>query len=245
MFPIAHAYLMEQLIAAPTAMHYLGCVWPDMLFGGPLTHPQTHRQGRELLAFARQHDPAVVPFVQAALTHGSEPHGFDWYSDESYDVGAEKGYAFERARPFVPAIVAATGIDPEIGLWRAHNFIEMTFEIDLGRRFPHLGPAIRAACLDAPLVTQVTTFLAQFYGIDSAPLYTNIHNFQAAVALKSPDSQALAEKYSLQLQFKHNITNADVPAIAKILDQAWESIASDRDQFLATCVSQVASVLTL
>ena len=48
MFPIAHAWLVERLVAKPQPAHYLGCVWPDMLFESPLTHPQSHRSGMTL-----------------------------------------------------------------------------------------------------------------------------------------------------------------------------------------------------
>ena len=52
MFPIAHAWMIEQCAPAPTLAHYLGCVWPDMLYGSPLTHQQTHREGAALVVYA-------------------------------------------------------------------------------------------------------------------------------------------------------------------------------------------------
>ena len=89
MFPLAHAWLLARVVPKPTPAHYLGCVWPDMLFDSPLSHPQSHRSGAALAAYAQSladaEDAATLrAFVTGVLTHGSEPHGFDWYSDEEY-----------------------------------------------------------------------------------------------------------------------------------------------------------------
>lgn len=245
MFPIAHAYLMERLFAEPTPAHYLGCVWPDMLFTGPLTHTQTHKQGRDLLAFARAGAPDIVPFVRAALTHMADPHGFDWFSDEQYDPGAAKGYAFVRAQPFAGDVVAATKVDPKDGLWKAHNFVEMSFEAALGQRFPHLGRAMAAACADRDLVASVTAPLARHFGQPAAALAENIFRFPATVALDVPTSLDLARAYATQLHFKHQIDDPDIPAMVGIIDRVWVAIAPDRETFLHTCVRAVAAVLDL
>ncbi|MDE3231142.1 MAG: hypothetical protein KGO05_14785 [Chloroflexota bacterium] len=55
MFPIAHGWLLARLTddGSPTPAAFLGCVWPDMLFGSPLTHKQSHTSGEALLDFAR------------------------------------------------------------------------------------------------------------------------------------------------------------------------------------------------
>lgn len=243
MFPIAHAYLMERIFPAPTPQHYLGCVWPDMLWTGPLTHTQTHRECLGLLDDVRAHAPAVVPFVRAALSHGAEPHGFDWYSDEAYDPGAPKGYAFERARPFVADVVAATKVDPKDGLWKAHNFVEMSFEMALGRAYPHLGPAVAAACGDAALIRQVTEPTAAHFGVAAASLADNIARFPSSVALDQPTSLDLARAYTIQLDFKHGVKDPDVPAMAAIIDQIWDAIAPDREAYLEYCVREVAAML--
>jgi hypothetical protein len=243
MFPIAHAYLMERIFANPTLQHYLGCVWPDMLWTGPLTHHQTHREGLALNDFARDQAPEIVPFVRAALSHGTEPHGFDWFSDEAYDPGASKGYAFERARPFVDDIVAATKIDPKDGLWKSHNFVEMSFELGLGQAYPHLGRAVAGACADATLVRQVTAPLAVHYGVAADALASNITRFPSSVALDQPTSLDLARAYTVQLQFKHGITDPDVPAMAAIISRIWDAIAPDRAAYLEYCVREVTAML--
>lgn len=43
MFPVAHGWLLARLTGdVPSLAAFLGCVWPDLLFGSPLTHQQSH-----------------------------------------------------------------------------------------------------------------------------------------------------------------------------------------------------------
>src|SRR5262249_28382477 len=82
-------------------------VWPDMLYDSPLSHAQSHRSGAALISYARALPPGPErdefrAFVTGVLTHGTEPHGFDWYSDEEYGgrPAEERGYAFQHAKSF-------------------------------------------------------------------------------------------------------------------------------------------------
>ena len=74
MFPLAHAWMIEQCVPDPTLAHYLGSVWPDMLYGNPLTHQQTHRGGAALVAYAAALPPgdAAGEFRQFVL--GADDH---------------------------------------------------------------------------------------------------------------------------------------------------------------------------
>lgn len=49
MFPLAHAWSFKRLVPAATPAHGLGCIWPDMLFGSPLSHYQSHGSGTLLV----------------------------------------------------------------------------------------------------------------------------------------------------------------------------------------------------
>ncbi len=243
MFAIAHAYLMEQLFAQPQPMNYLGCVWPDMLFNGPLLHKQTHKEGAQFLAFILQNAPDLIPFALAVITHGSEPHGFDWFSDEAYDPGAEKGYAFERIRPFVDEVIAVTHAPPEMGLWKGHNFVEMTFEAQLSLQYPHLGVAVANACHAPELVSRVAEIAAAYFHQPAKALAENITRFPDTVSLQQPTYASLAEKYATQLELKHGITDADIPGMTALLQKVSDAIAADRDIFLQTSISEVGKTI--
>jgi hypothetical protein len=251
MFPIAHAWLIERLTIHPQPAHFLGCVWPDMLFASPLSHPQSHRSGALLIA-ALHADPArsveagvLHAFVAGALSHGIEPHGFDWYSDEQYGTAphAARGYAFQHGQALAQETAHACDVRPEDGLWKAHNIIEMAFERGLYAADPTLGERIVAACADATLVDVVTHWLGDVFGLPAAELATAIGRFTEVVELRPARREALAAVYARQTRLKHPGAQPDADGIATLIARAEHLIASDHEAFLAACVASVGALL--
>jgi hypothetical protein len=251
MFPMAHVWLLEQVVARPEPAHYVGCVWPDMLFGSPLEHAASHRRGVELLAFARQRladgTPGAAGFMSFAagvVTHCSEPHGFDWYSDEQWgDDPTSRGYAFQRGAPIAIATAAACGLPASFGVWKAHNVIEMAFELTLYAADPGLADRFNLACADADLRARLTDGLAAFYGHPASALDESMRVF-ADWWVRPISPNALAHIYARQVRAKHGARTPDEAAIAALIERAGALIAGDRESYLATCVTRVGELLT-
>ena len=251
MFPIAHCWLIETLLPAPLPAHRLGAVWPDMLQASPLSHADSHQRGRELLAFARSRVAAGVPgagefaaFAVGALTHGSEPHGFDWYSDEAYDEPdpAGRGYAFQRAAPLAEETAAACRLPAELGLWKAHNVIEMACDQRLYAADPARADRFLAALGNAGLVTRMAEQLAMCYGAPADELAASIGGF--ATWWAPPESPARqARIYARQVERKHHVSNPDVPALEALIKRAEGLIAPDVERFQTRCVAWVRALL--
>lgn len=258
MFPLAHAWLLEQLVPAPTPAHYLGCVWPDMLFESPLSHPQSHQEGARLADLARSQPPGAAgdelrAFVVGVLTHGSQPRGFDWYSDEHWDptdapaasaneVSPARGYAFQKARPLAEATAAACGLPAEMGWWKAHNLVEQAFEPDLYAARPARGAALTAACADTNLHARVAAFLAPHYGVSAESLIPPMRRYTEVVTFQPTSFAPLARTYALQVAAKHG-TMADTAALERLLAEAHALIADDGQSFLAICAARVGAML--
>src|SRR5690242_18295277 len=210
MFPIAHAWLIERLVAAPTPAHYLGCIWPDMLFESPLSHTESHRSGSQL-ADALATLPAgparaeFRAFVMGALSHGTEPHGFDWYSDEEYGgrPASDRGYAFQHAVPLAEDAALACGVAPDQGWWKAHNLVEMAFEQPLYLAAPHLGASLADACADETLCTRIASMLAGIFGHPPDALAGAMLRFPSVVTFAPTTLRTQAETYAHQTRLKH------------------------------------------
>lgn len=249
MFPIAHAWLVEQLIPEPTPAHYLGCVWPDMLFGSPLSHVQSHRRGALLAAHTHTlgdtADAQVFrAFVAGALTHGSEPHGFDWYSDEQYsDAPEQRGYAFQHGRAIATETARACGIAEEQGWWKAHNLVEIAFERPLYLAQPSLGERLASACGDAALRVRIAGVLAHFFREPAEELEAAMRRFLDVVQLRPASIEAEAETYAMQVRLKHAGAQPDTQALAALIEWAEHDIAADKHDYLTTCVRQVGEML--
>jgi hypothetical protein len=250
MFPIAHAWMIEQCVSDPTLAHYLGCVWPDMLYGSPLTHQQTHREGAPLVAYARSlprgnEADEFRQFAQGALSHGVEPRGFDWYSDEGYGglPASERGYAFQRGRQLAERAAAACGVAPDQGWWKAHNLIEMAFERRLYTDHPERGKRIATACADTELVERVSARLAEHVGQPADALAIPMRRFPEIIELRPMTVESLARTYATQTRLRHPGAEPDEEAIAHLLAEAEAIVAPDADEFLRVSSSQVCPML--
>ena len=250
MFPIAHAWLIERLAAAPTPAHYLGCIWPDMLFESALSHTDSHRSGLRL-AGALATLPAgpardeFRAFVVGALSHGTEPHGFDWYSDEEYGgrPAAERGYAFQQAVGITGDAASACGVAPDLGWWKAHNIVEMAFEQPLYLAEPHLGAALAGACGDKALCQRIADVLAGIFGQPAAALAEAMLRFPSVVTFAPDTTQPQAEAYALQTRLKHAGSAPDVAAIAALIARAQQLTAPTRDEYLASGIAAVGRMI--
>ena len=250
MFPLAHAWLLSHVIPNPTAAHYLGCVWPDMLFASPLGHAQSHRSGAALTAFAKasgQDDDAttVRAFVAGVLTHGTEPHGFDWYSDEEYGgrPEEERGYAFQRGKCLTRAAAVACDVPEGQGWWKAHNLIEIGFERPLYAAHSELGDCLTAACMDERLIAEIAGRLAGFFSHPAEVLATPMRRFREVVLFQPRSAGAWAEMYALQVRLKHPGSQPNVAAIARLIERAESIIAADRQAYLDECAARVGAMV--
>jgi hypothetical protein len=251
MFPLAHAWLIERLVPETLPAHYLGCVWPDMLFGSPLSHHQSHGSGA-LLADAMTGLPTgpardeFGAFVAGALSHGSEPRGFDWYSDEQYGGHAtsERGYAFQQARPIADDAARACGVAQDLGWWKAHNIVENAFEQPLYLAAPHLGESLALACADESLCARIASILAPIFGQPADALSAAMLRFPSVVTFTPATARPLAEKYAEQTRIKHAGSDPDVAAIEGLILRAEELIAPTRDAYLAHCEADVGRMVS-
>jgi hypothetical protein len=250
MYPIAHAWLIHRLVPAPTPAHYLGCVWPDMLYGSPLSHTTSHRSGARLadvvgtLPDGPARD-AFRGFVIGTLSHGTDPHGFDWFSDEEYGdhPASERGYAFQQALPLAEDAARACDVPPEQGWWKAHNLVEMAFEQPLYLAAPHLGASLAAACADEALCNQIAGVLAGVFGQPADALAGAMLRFPSVVTFAPATLRPLAEAYAHQTRLKHAGSNPDVAAIASLIERAEALIAPTREDYLATCLEAVGRMI--
>lgn len=250
MFPIAHAWMLEQVAPDRQPASYLGAVWPDMLFGSPLSHTQSHRSGAELLAFARalpagEARDEFSAFVAGVITHGAEPHGFDWFSDEAYGPGgaAAKGYAFQKGLAIAPEVARACDLPAEMGPWKAHNFVEMSFERPLYHAHTEMAQRLAAACADEALFARIADPLARHFAVEAAALVEAMRRYAGMVALARPDLAWLAEAYAHQTRVKYPDARPDVAAIAALITRAEELTRDDGEAYLATSVAGVRETL--
>lgn len=235
MYPQTHVYFAEFILGRRGDPVTLGSVLPDMLIGGGFNHSEAHSRGTEIFKFLKKHHQ-LLDLGRAVLTHGFDPKGLDYYGDEKY-LDFEKGYCFEKARSFISRTVDCCNIPPEMGWWKAHNIIEMGVELLVGAK-DYYYDRIKSAFTNQSLISEVDEMLHCLWKNNDLRFVQRVERFAGLIVLKKPDAESLAEKYRLQMRFKHGV-EIDIKKVAPLIDQAAQSVDEDLEDFFNTAASLV------
>ncbi len=249
MFPLTHLYFAEKVWKLVPELPYnrplltLGSTFPDVVVAGFLDHAQTHQGAGRMVDFFKAHAPGLLPFALGVLTHGSEPRGLDYYGDEKYQ-DFERGYCFEKARPIIADVVKYCRLPEEYGWWKAHNFIEMAIEVELGETHPELQRQLYAAYHDSEAISRVSAVLGDYFGRPAGEVFNSITFFTRLIALESITAAELAEKYGLQMKTKHNIC-IDLAGVEATIHRARYLVRGDFGQFEQYVVDRLVELIEL
>ncbi|MDD2212615.1 MAG: hypothetical protein PHV56_06600 [Clostridia bacterium] len=213
----------------------LGSILPDMLIDKGFNHCEAHSKGSEIYCFLKLHQ-TLLDFRKAVLTHGFVPKGLDYYGDEKY-LDYEKGYCFEKARPFVLDTVEACNIPPEMGWWKAHNIIEMGIELLVSSSGDY-SERIKNAFANRRLVTEIDEMLRELWKSQDIDFGRRVKKFAGLIEMERAGAISLAKKYQLQMQHKHQV-GIDTKKVARLIERAAESVCGDLQDFFETAAGFV------
>ncbi len=236
MYPQTHVYFAETILGRQSDSISLGSVLPDMLVGGYFNHCQAHSKGEEIYGFLLKRHHALLEFGKAVLTHGFVPKGLDYYGDEKY-LDFEKGYCFEKARPFIQKTVEACNIPPEMGWWKAHNIIEMGVEL-LVSSSDRYNERLKSAFTNRVLVSGVDEALTSLWQDSKLEFAGRVKRFVGLVELEKAGAESLANKYGVQMRFKHHV-EIDPKKVARLICEAADSVDGDVQIFFLNVASMV------
>ncbi|MGC8874152.1 MAG: hypothetical protein ACP5SI_06855 [Chloroflexia bacterium] len=242
MFPATHVYVIERLIPSAGPLHRLGAVFPDAVLTNGLPWARTHCSGAGLYAFLKQEAPATLPFAVGVISHGCLPQGLDYYTDEQYGTGP-KGYAFQQAEPYAERVARICHLPASMGLWKAHNFVEMAVEWLIVQRNPGLGERIREAFRDLSLLAGLADPLGRFYECDGDALLCSLPAMLPFLALEQANPQVLAERYQRQVQVKHGVKGIDLDAAAALIEEIAAAIQPECWTFLEDVLGRIGEML--
>ncbi|MDD4237845.1 MAG: hypothetical protein PHT62_04750 [Desulfotomaculaceae bacterium] len=230
MFPQTHIYFAEWITGTKGDPVTLGSVFPDMLMGGLFNHYESHSKGEEIYNFLKKHN-TLLSFGTAVLTHGFVPKGLDYYGDEKY-LDFEKGYCFEKAKPFIQATMEACNIPASMGWWKAHNIVEMGIEMLISSR-DYYNDRLKSTFANRVLICEVDEMLNDLW-IDNGLNFTSrVAKFADVIEQDKADAESLAKKYRLQMLLKHKV-EIDTRKVAILIDKAALSVDSELDEFFTT-----------
>ena len=230
MYPQTHVYFAEMILGRQSDEITLGSILPDMLNGRGINHYDSHSKGSEIYCFLKQHQ--VLPdFGKAVLTYLFVPRGLDYYGDEKY-LDYEKGYCFEKARPFILDTVEACNVPPEMGWWKAHNIVEMGIELIVSSSGDY-GDRIKSAFANHRLISEVDGLLGELLKLENHDFIKRVQMFAGLIEMEKAGAFSLAEKYRLQTRFKHQV-EIDTKKVASLIERAAESVYGELQDFFKT-----------
>ncbi|MCG8401957.1 MAG: hypothetical protein MJA84_10195 [Firmicutes bacterium] len=238
MFPQTHVYFAEQVLSRRSDAITLGSIFPDMLVSAGVNHARAHSLGGELLDMFRE-DEELADFALGAVTHGISPQGLDYFGDEKYP-GCQLGYCFEKGRPLVDQTIDACRLPPVMGLWKAHNIVEMGIEMIISSRGQY-GQALRRAFNNDQLIERLISRLAAYTG-DGGHLRTRIAAFPGYIEVYRATAESLAGKYRIQMFARHRI-NIDTGKVARLIEIAAGQVENDLADFFHLTQSHVRAEL--
>ncbi|WP_148135634.1 hypothetical protein [Candidatus Formimonas warabiya] len=240
---MTHTLVAQTLLGNAHPRIILGGIFPDLGTAIGLNRDVTHAMGRDFYQFCREGNPEFLDFAQAVISHGSDPRGLDYYADQSF-AGKDTGYCFQRAVPLVDKVVAACGIPPDMGLWKAHNFIEMAYEVIAVEKHPHLTESVFQALSDDQTVHRCSQVLARYFGLDTGKIEMTFRQMPHFFCLSQVTPLHLAEKYAVQLEKRHQVHTADIAAMTGVIQEAREQVEEEFPLFINGSLTLISPVIT-
>jgi len=244
MFPLTHVLTARTLLESSQHQVVLGGIFPDLGNTVGLNRQIAHEMGTGFLEFCRERNRGFLYFAWAIITHGSKPNGLDYFADEYFN-GQAPGYCFQRAVPLVDKVITACALPPEMGLWKAHNFVEMAYEVIAVERYPFLSDLVLETLNDRVAISGCAEVLGQYFNVDISRIGATFRNLPGYFCLSGITPVRLAEKYAVHLKERHQITGSNVAAMAEIIEEAAAGVRDEFDQFLGCCFQRITEMITI
>lgn len=241
MFPITHIWFCRKVLGYSNNMTVLGSIFPDTVIKCSLNRDQTHNVGWGLYKYLNNNRNEYLEFARAMATHTVNPRGLDFYGDEEYGDGY-KGYCFQKAAVIEKEVIEACNIPVEFGLWKAHNFIEMGIEMNIAECERELMTVFHKGLTDYCLIKEISLYLDKYYGLKDNSTAECFSKFTEFMELQDLNSYSLANRYNIQMQYKHGIS-IDISKCSNIIEKARIIAHEDFENFMEFCAGKVKAML--
>jgi hypothetical protein len=241
MFPMCHIYFADRVIRKSSQFTILGSIYPDII-SSAIGRDCTHYNTLQLYNYFKDEDVNMKDFSVGAITHGVDMKGLDYYSDENYP-GMDKGYCFEKAKQIEKDVIDCCKIPEKLGLWKAHNFIEMAFDICIYRQNKWLSESLKNVLEDSVVIKYVSKELNVFLNTDQKVLEDKFKRFTDFIEYKEISESTMMKKYCVQLESKYGIIDVSNIYGSEIIKKSMELIKDEIDIFFDYTISQAAKVI--
>jgi len=228
-FPIIHTLFAKELIESHLAgslkrqrqesrLILLGSVLPDIMAAMGSNRNFGHTMGEAFFDYCLGKSSSSIWAALGVISHGIEPFGVDYYADEHWaDKG--NGWCFLLCEPYVPKVVEYCSLPENFGLWKAHNFVEMSAELTIARQMPEVAGYLLEALDNEAALSVLAEDLHHFTGIKHQVVADTFMSMKRVFALEQVDAPNLAERYARQLQRNYQIQGSNTGKMAGLIEE--------------------------
>lgn len=243
MFPLTHMAAAKEILDKDTIMVATGAIFPDDCAFLGYSRNTCHNLSLDLYDYCREYWPEepYLDFVRASLTHSPILPGLDFYADEEYG-GELRGYCFQRGEKLVPKVMQICHLNEGLAYWKAHNFIEMAFEVLTADRYPGIGDEITALL---PRLEQEfpATFLAEYLHRDEASIHKMYRVVSEHFCFDGHDIREMAARFTRHIAHSFQVECADADAAASLILEAKELVANEYDAFMDEAILHIRQAI--
>ncbi|MCL1816595.1 MAG: hypothetical protein FWG43_03215 [Clostridiales bacterium] len=241
-FPIVHYYVNQKIYGQVPPLMALGGLFPDLASGTGMQRDEAHQMGEGFYHWCAANTPHMLPLALGIISHGTQPCGADYYADE-YWPGCEKGWCFERGKPWMERITAVTHLPEHLAWWKSHNFVEMCYELLTIEQCPNIGNSILAALGNQDLLEKAATTLNRYTGKDIDKIIGIFRKTPQIFSLKEVSPQDLALRQKTAFALRHRVYDADVAGMAALLSEMAEALRPGYASYMAKMIRLVEEML--
>lgn len=239
MFPLTHMAVARQVLEKDNAMIVTGAIFPDDCAYLGFSRNTCHVLSLDLFDYCREYwpDELYLDFVRASLTHSTVLPGLDFYADEEYG-GELRGYCFQRGEKLVPQVMAACHLERGLAYWKAHNFVEMAFEVLTAERIPTIGDRVTSLLPRLETIFPAT-FLARYLNRSEEQIVEMYRAVAQHFSFDGHDVPEMASRFARHIANSFGVEQADTEEAAAIVMAARELVADEYDDFMAMTVANI------
>ena len=241
MFPLTHIALAREVLGRENPQTILGSVFPDFAVFLGVGRNMAHEMGPDFFDFCLRYYPEHMDFALGILTHGTNLPGLDYFADEAYD-GKDVGYCFQRAQAIAEKVRDVCRLPEEMALWKAHNFIEMSFEVLTAKEQSDME--VRAlSAFPEDEESFCAKVLSDYFDQSPADVFRMFRVVPENFCFAGLDIPCMARKYLAQLKRRHGIEATDVEGAAAIIREGCELVKEEYGPFMEFCRENVINSL--
>ena len=242
MFPLVHYFVNRNIYGKVPKMMALGAIWPDLAAGSGFSRDIAHQMGHDFYQWCLENAPEHLDLARGVISHGNNPPCVDYYADEDWP-GCEKGWCFAQGAPYMDRVGAATHLPRKLHWWKAHNFVEMSYELIAAGDLPGLSDELLTSLEDEPGKREAARVLAAYTGKSAADIHAMFCKIPQIFAIQDISPEKLAFKQYTAFSIRHDIHDADMPAMAALLEQMSHELSPGYYPFMARVLSLTANAL--